>query len=153
MHQLTLSPEFLADLEGKTVIITGAARGIGAATAALFNSNGANTVIVDLLQSRQTAQDLIRSLPVPENAIFIPANVAEWNDLVQVFKLALAKFGRVDVVVANAAIMESSPVLDVELDTNGDPIESGDANRVLDVNLKGTFNRKSSSCNVCGSTL
>jgi NAD(P)-dependent dehydrogenase (short-subunit alcohol dehydrogenase family) len=63
--------------------------------------------------------------------------------MVQVFKTAVKAFGRVDIVVANAALMESRPVLETEVDENGDPVESVEANRVMDVNLKGVFNSES----------
>ncbi|RSM16691.1 hypothetical protein CDV31_004463 [Fusarium ambrosium] len=140
MHQLDFSFNNLADLAGKTVIVTGAARGIGVSTAALFNSHGANVVLVDLPQAKDAATSLIKSFQYPGNGLFVPSNILVWKDLVSVFKTAVQKFARVDVVVANAAIMESKPVLDVEVDEAGDPVESLEANRVIDVNLKGTLN-------------
>lgn len=143
MHQLDFSSSNLADLAGKTAIITGAGRGIGASTAALFNSHGANVVLVDLPQAKDAATSLIRSFQHPEKSLFVPANILVWKDLVSVFKIAVQRFSKVDVVLANAAIMESKPVLDVEVDEAGDPVESLEANRVIDVNLKGTFNSKS----------
>lgn len=139
-HQIKHSPELLANLPGKTALITGSARGIGAATAALFNKHGANVVITDLPFLRESAEQLMPSLTHPEKAIFVPASITEWKQLTAVFKQGIAKFGRIDIVVANAGIMESNTVLDVELDDNGDPIESTEANKVLDVNLKGSFN-------------
>ncbi|KAJ3455253.1 hypothetical protein MRS44_013853 [Fusarium solani] len=143
MHQLDFSSSNLADLAGRTVIVTGAGRGIGASTAALFNSHGANVVLVDLDPAKDAATSLIRSFQYPEKSIFVPANILVWKDLVSVFKTAVQRFSKVDVVVANAAIMESKPVLDVEVDEAGDPVESLEANRVIDVNLKGTLNSKS----------
>ncbi|RSM06179.1 hypothetical protein CEP52_005847 [Fusarium oligoseptatum] len=107
MHQLDFSSSNLADLAGKTVIVTGAARGIGASTAALFNSHGANVVLVDLPQAKDAATSLIESFQYPEKSLFAPANILFWKDLV---------------------------------DEAGDPVESLEANRVIDVNLKGTLN-------------
>lgn len=143
MHQLDFSSSTLANLAGRTVIVTGAGRGIGASTAALFNSHGANVVLVDLAPAKDAATLLIKSFRYPERSLFVPANILAWKDLVGVFKTAVQRFSKVDVVVANAAIMESKPVLDVEIDEAGDPIESLEANKVIDVNIKGTLNSRS----------
>ena len=140
MHQLRQSPELLLRLKGKTAVITGSARGIGAATAALFNEHGSKVVITDLPSLGPQAMSLINSLRYPENAIFIPASVTEWKQMVEVFKAGKRTFGEVTIVVANAGIMESRPVLDVDLDELGDPVESTEASKVIDVNLKGALN-------------
>ncbi|KAJ4132401.1 hypothetical protein NW754_015217 [Fusarium falciforme] len=140
MHQISFSPCLLEGLAGQTAVITGSARGIGASTAALFNSHGANTVVVDLPSSRAAVEALVSSFPHPGKALFVPADVTVWQDLVSVFKTASQRFGRVDVLIANAGVMESAPVMDIEVDVNGDPIESAEALKVLDVNLKGTLN-------------
>ncbi|EXA30281.1 DNA polymerase alpha subunit B [Fusarium oxysporum f. sp. pisi HDV247] len=58
MHQLEFSPSTLANLAGRKVIIPGADRGIGASTTALFNSKGANVVLVNLLSARDRGQTL-----------------------------------------------------------------------------------------------
>lgn len=140
MSELSFHPDLLQSASNKTVVITGAARGIGAATASLFNQHGANVVITDLPPLRDDADTLIESLHYPDKALFVPASVTDWKALTNVFKEAIRKFGRVDVVVANAGIMETSAVLDVAVDEAGEPVESKEANRVLDVNLKGTLN-------------
>ncbi|KAI8719987.1 hypothetical protein NCS52_00442700 [Fusarium sp. LHS14.1] len=140
MRQLDFSSSALTNLAGQTVIITGAGRGIGASTAALFNSHGANVVLVDLAPAGDVATSLIKTFQYPEKNIFVPANILVWKDLVSVFKTAIERFDKVDAVVANAAIMESTPVLEVKIDEAGDPTESLEANRVIDVNLKGTLN-------------
>ncbi|KXJ90095.1 3-hydroxyacyl-CoA dehydrogenase type-2 [Microdochium bolleyi] len=139
-HQIQHSPELLASVQGKTALITGAARGIGAATACLFNKHGANVVITDLSFLRESAEQLIDTLEHPGKAIFVPGSITDWAQLRDVFKQGIAKFGRIDIVVANAGIMESNTVLDVDVDDYGDPIESAEAVKVLDVNLKGTLN-------------
>ncbi|KAH7129194.1 3-hydroxyacyl-CoA dehydrogenase type-2 [Dactylonectria macrodidyma] len=140
MHQLDPSPSLLENIQGQTVIITGSARGIGAATAAVFNQHGANVVIADLPHLGDSAEALIKSLEHPEKAIFISTNIIEWKQMVHLFEETITKFGKVDIVVANAGIMESNMVLDVQLDQEGKPMESTEAIKVLDVNLKGTFN-------------
>lgn len=139
-HQIQQSPDLLAHVQGKMVLVTGSARGIGAATAALFNQHGANVVITDLPFLAEAAEQLITTLAHPDKAIFAPGSITDWAQLRDVFKRGVAAFGRIDIVVANAGIMESNTVLDVETDDNGDPLESTEAVKVLDVNLKGTLN-------------
>lgn len=121
-------------------MITGSTRGIGGATATLFNQQGCNVIIVDLPSLQQQAERLIQSLKYPDNAIFVAASVTEWKQMVHVFKQGLRRFSRIDIVVANAGLMESQPVLDVVVDDDGDPVESKEASTVIDVNLKGTLN-------------
>ena len=140
MHQLDPPAHLLKHAQGQTVIITGSARGIGAATAAVFNKYGANVVIADLPHLGDEAKALIKSLEHPESSTFIPTSVTEWRQMVHLFEETINKFGRVDIVVANAGIMESKPVLDMEFDQDGKPLESTESLKVLDVNLKGTFN-------------
>jgi NAD(P)-dependent dehydrogenase (short-subunit alcohol dehydrogenase family) len=141
MSQIEVNPDILSQSANKTVLITGAARGIGAAAAALFNHHGANVVIADLAQFQQTAEHLIVStFTNPQRAIFVPGNIVDWTQLTSCFKAAVERFGGLDVVVANAGIMESSPVLVMDVDENGDLKEHTDAERVIDVNLKGTLN-------------
>ncbi|EPE09365.1 short chain dehydrogenase [Ophiostoma piceae UAMH 11346] len=138
---VTIDPDVLAQAAGKTAVITGAAGGIGAATAALFSENGANVVIADLEFSRKAAEALITSLAYPDRAIFVPVDILNWADMQNLFKTARSKFGRVDIVVANAGIMETSQVLDMDaVDKNGDLLESHEAFKVIDVNIKGTLN-------------
>jgi NAD(P)-dependent dehydrogenase (short-subunit alcohol dehydrogenase family) len=142
MSQIEINPSILSQSANKTVLITGAARGIGAATAALFNHHGANVAIADLAQFQEAAEHLISStFTNPRRAIFVPGNIVDWVQLTSCFKAVIERFGGIDIVVANAGIMESSPVLDVELvDENGDLRENTEASRVIDVNLKGTLN-------------
>ncbi|KAK7943101.1 uncharacterized protein PG986_012214 [Apiospora aurea] len=142
MHQLEHSPNILAGLSGQTVIITGAARGIGAAAATIFNKHGANVAIADLPQLQNTAEALIRSLDHPEKANFVATNVTKWREMVELFDGTSSRFGRVDMVVANAGIMETAPIFDMQVDGNGAPLESKEASDVLDVNLKGALNSK-----------
>lgn len=141
MSQIPFEPSILSQSANKTVLITGAARGIGAATATIFNHHGANVVVVDLVQFQETAEHLISSFTHPQRAMFVPGSIVDWAQLTSCFKAAIERFGGIDIVVANAGIMESSPVLDMNfVDENGDLKESAEAGRVIDVNLKGTLN-------------
>ncbi|GES64699.1 MFS multidrug transporter [Aspergillus terreus] len=131
----------LANAAGRTVLITGGANGIGAATASLFNAHGSKVVISDLGSTKPTAETLIQTFSHPENAVFIPANILDWVQMTALFKEATRHFGAVDIVIANAGVMESHAVLDLDdIDEAGDLRESAEGFKVIDINLKGTLN-------------
>lgn len=109
MAQVQLDTQLLTEAANKTVLITGAAHGIGAATARLFNHHGANVVIADLAQSRDVAEHSIEQFEYPERAIFVPGNIIDWAQLTTCFKTAMNRFGGIDIVIANAGIMEQNP--------------------------------------------
>lgn len=141
MQPITIDTSILRQLNNKTAIITGAANGIGAKTAALLNSHGANVVLADLEFTRLDAEALIATFPSPVNAVFISANILRWSEMKELFKKAVARFGSVEIVIANAGVMESNPALDLDtLDENGELAESIEAFKVMDINLKGTLN-------------
>lgn len=134
-----LDPSLLQSLPAKTVIVTGGANGIGLEAIKQYHHSGANVVIADLANSRQQAEDAIAALDDPSRALFVPVNITIWEEVQQLFKAAIEKFGRVDVVIANAGIMESRKFFDFEVDENGD-LRDDASGRVIDVNLKGTMN-------------
>ncbi|KAL4745748.1 hypothetical protein BDW72DRAFT_207932 [Aspergillus terricola var. indicus] len=142
MTSFNLQPiKHLTQLDGKTVIITGGAGGIGAATAKVFNRHGANVVIADVPSSNEAAQKLIASLPYPEKALFCPLDILNWEQMLDLFRETIRRFGSIDTVVANAGIMEKTDTLDTEsTDINGNLLESTGAFNVIDVNVKGTLN-------------
>ncbi|KAJ5177618.1 uncharacterized protein N7500_000317 [Penicillium coprophilum] len=142
MADVELDRALFSQSAGKTVLVTGAARGIGAATAILFNSHGAYVVLADLPQLRDSSEEVIqKQMKYPNRAIFVSTNIINWAELTACFEEAITIFGKVDIVIANAGIMESESVLDMEkVDENGRLLESLEAGRVIDVNLKGTLN-------------
>ncbi|MFJ7967369.1 SDR family NAD(P)-dependent oxidoreductase [Streptomyces sp. NPDC096324] len=113
------------DLTGRTAFVTGAAGGIGRATAVLLAEAGATVHCADLDEPglRETAK-LIEGQG--GTALGHPLDVTDWAGLRQ----AVASCGRVDVMAAIAGIMHSSPVLET-LDE--------DLDRVLNVNFKGVL--------------
>lgn len=130
-----------SDLTSKTVLITGGANGIGAAIVQAYAGLNANIVIADLPSTSSSASTLIDSLSHPDRAIFVPADITDWTSMVGLFKTAISNFGRVDIVVANAGIMETKPFFDFDVDTStGDLKEELGTARVVDINLKGTMN-------------
>lgn len=143
MRSIECSDAYWSELKGKTVIVTGAAGGIGAEAVRLYHRYGAKVVIADLEGMRSSAEALLSSLAEPQRSAFIPSNIVNWADMKHLFRSTKQKFGSVDVVVANAAIMESSPTLaSTVLDTDGEPEKPMEAYRVIDTNLKGTLNSK-----------
>ncbi|KAJ5607094.1 Short-chain dehydrogenase/reductase SDR [Penicillium hordei] len=147
MTEVKVGQALFSQSAGKTVLITGAARGIGAATAVLFNSHGANVVLADLPQLRNSAEEVIqKQMKFPNSSIFVSTNIVNWAELTACFEEAITAFGKVDIVIANAGIMESESALDMNnVDANGRLLESQEAGRVIDVNLKGTLNIASTS--------
>ncbi|KAF2461846.1 hypothetical protein BDY21DRAFT_277648 [Lineolata rhizophorae] len=124
----------------RTVIVTGSANGIGAQTVRYFHGEGSNVVVADLQSARAEADKLIESLGCSGRAMFVPVDVAKWESVKHLFKAAVAEFGRVDAVIANAGVMETQEYFDLETDDTGDLKEPSESYRVIDVNLKGTMN-------------
>jgi len=115
------------DLAGRVVVITGAARGIGAATARAFAGEGAR-VVVNYLTSRDEADALVASLP---GAIAVQADCSREDEIDRLFATVMDRYGRVDVCVCNAAVY-SPPAPAVDIDAER-------FRRIVDTNLVGTF--------------
>ncbi|KEF55931.1 uncharacterized protein A1O9_07511 [Exophiala aquamarina CBS 119918] len=134
------------DLTGKTALITGGSNGIGAAMVQAYARLNASIVIADLPSTSSSAKKVIDSLKHPARAIFVPVDITDWSSMVGLFKTAISRFGTVDIVVANAGVMETKPFFDFEVDeATGDLREDAGVTRVLDINLKGTMNTPSTA--------
>ncbi len=116
----------MSRLAGKTAIITGAARGMGAATARLFCAEGAQVVLTDVLDAEGAA--LARELG--DQALFHHHDVADENAWQQVLATTLARFGGIDILVNNAGVLLMRGLLD---------ISKAEFERVLGINLVGSF--------------
>ncbi|MBV2153793.1 glucose 1-dehydrogenase [Kitasatospora sp. SUK 42] len=114
------------DLTGKTVIITGGARGLGAEAARLAVAAGANVVITDVLEDdgRATAAEL------GERARFVRHDVTSEEDWQRVADFAVTEFGGVHGLVNNAGISTGTLLADESVEH---------FRRVLDINLTGVF--------------
>jgi 3alpha(or 20beta)-hydroxysteroid dehydrogenase len=102
-----------SELDGAVAVITGAARGQGAAEARLLASNGAKVVLTDVLaeQGRQTAEE------IGPAALFVEQDVSSVEGWQEVVDAALAAFGRIDILVNNAAISRPLKLEDTDADT------------------------------------
>ena len=115
------------DLTGKTVMITGASRGIGAEAAREFARQGAR---VALLARSQEAIAEVQG-EIGDAAIAIPCNVARFTEMAAAVDTVVGAFGSLDVLVNNAGAIE--PIAHL---AEADPDAWG---QVIDVNLKGVF--------------
>ena len=111
--------------EGKTVVVTGAGRGIGRAIALRFASEGADVLCVG-----RTRESLEETAGLCESAWVATGDVSRAEDVDRVVAEALARWERIDVLVNNAGIDDETPFLDMQE-------ESWDA--VIATNLKGVF--------------
>ncbi len=115
------------DMTGKTVMITGASRGIGADTARIFAKAGANVAL--LARSQDDIAELAGE--IGNSAVAIPCNVARYHEVQTAVDMTLQAFGRLDVLINNAGVIE--PIAHL---TEADP---GDWGQLIDINLKGVF--------------
>lgn len=90
---------------GKRVIVTGAASGMGRATAHLFADEGARVAVVDLRAEQVLAvTDEIRAVHGPDAAIDVTCDVAEHDQLKALVATVVERFGGIDVVINNAGV-------------------------------------------------
>jgi NAD(P)-dependent dehydrogenase (short-subunit alcohol dehydrogenase family) len=116
------------ELDGKVAIITGAARGLGAAAAELFVEEGARVVIADLRDEEGAA--LAEKLG--SAARYLRTDVADRDAVQALVDYAVSEFGRLDVMVNNAGITDAGP--DRLLDASFDRFDA-----IMAVNIHGTM--------------
>ena len=116
--------------EGKSAIVTGAASGIGLATAMRLGSEGARVLIADLdLDKGNAAADEVRRAGAPD-AMAAVCNVAEEAAVERAVDAAIDRFGKIDIVVNNAGLMVFKRIAE----QTGD-----DWLKILNVDLLGAF--------------
>jgi NAD(P)-dependent dehydrogenase (short-subunit alcohol dehydrogenase family) len=117
-------------LAGRAVIVTGAAGGIGAATARALAAKGAHLVLVD-----RAAEPLAAlAAELGGEALALPSDVTSESDMARMAQVTLDRWGRIDALVAAAGILR----------TGGQPRPVADTSfaewrQIIDVNLTGTF--------------
>ena len=115
-------------LEGKTALITGAARGIGKAIALKFAAEGANIAFTDLEVNLETEKE-IAALGVKAKSY--ASNAADFAQTEEVVKAVKDEFGAIDILVNNAGITKDGYMMLMSGDNWG---------KVIEVNLTGAFN-------------
>lgn len=111
-------------LEGRTALVTGGGRGIGRAVVERFTQAGAQTAVADIdLEAANT-------VAAAADGYAVRVDVADEASVRAAFDACLKRYGRLDIVVANAGILHLSPVAETSL---------ADWERVLRINLTGAF--------------
>lgn len=114
-------------MQGKTVLITGASRGIGAEAGRVFAAAGANVALV----ARSGDQIGTLADELGDTAIALPCDVRDFAQVEQAVAACVDRFGGLDVLIGNAGVID--PIFHL---SNADPAEWG---RAIDINLKGVF--------------
>ncbi|MBB4824591.1 3-oxoacyl-[acyl-carrier protein] reductase [Sporosarcina luteola] len=116
-------------LKGKTAVLTGGAKGIGAVAARLFGKEGAQVAILDF--DGTTGEETARQLHGEGIEVaFFHVDVADRESVHTVASQVLTHFGKVDILVNNAGITKDAMLLNMD---------AADFQRVLDVNMIGVF--------------
>ena len=120
-----------APLDGKTAIVTGAARGIGYGIARRYAEEGASVVVADIkVELAQEAATQIER-ETGRRALAIYCDVTDYGSVDQLVKQTVTEFGRLDIMVANAGICPFVEFLDMSPET---------WRKTIDVILTGSFN-------------
>ena len=116
-------------LAGKSAIITGAARGIGQATALMFAREGADVLVpdLDLTGSEATAKEI---LALGRKGVAMQMDVTRIADIQRMVETAVREFGKIDILVNNAGITQVREPLQ---------LTEADWDRTLNLNLKAVF--------------
>ena len=109
------------------VIITGASKGIGAAAAVYLAEQGHKVVLA--ARSAEKVGEL--ALKIGASALAVPTDVSSASDMKNLFEKTVDKFGKVDVLVSNAGVID--PIAHI---VDSDPEEWGKA---IDINVKGVY--------------
>ncbi|KKC45912.1 MULTISPECIES: SDR family NAD(P)-dependent oxidoreductase [Paenibacillus] len=108
----------------KVVVVTGGASGIGEATARRFAAEGASVVIADFSEHGQAVADSL------EAGLFVRTDVTREDQVQAMVEQTVAKFGRLDILFANAGIAHDAPA---------DKLASDAWQKTIDINLSGVF--------------
>ena len=115
-------------LEGKIVVITGAAQGIGRQIALDFAKNKARVVILDL--NEEGLKDAQAQIGAYSECTYYPVNVTDGSQIEEAINKIIDKFAKIDILVNNAGITK---------DNLGLRLSESDWDKVITVNLKGAF--------------
>jgi NAD(P)-dependent dehydrogenase (short-subunit alcohol dehydrogenase family) len=118
----------MSEMESRVALVTGAARGIGLATAKLFLDEGWRVALLDI-EAELLAQ-AVAGLAKPEATLALPCDLADPAAIERAFATLMSRFGRLDALVNNAGTAVFKPLLETTLE---------EWSKVLAVNLTGPF--------------
>ncbi len=117
-------------LKGKVAIVTGGNSGIGKAIVLELANQGAN-IVIDYISHPEATEELEQQvIALGDQAVGVQADVSQISDLQRLIETAVAKFGRLDIMVNNAGIETRTSVLDTT---------EAQYDKVLNINLKSAF--------------
>ncbi|MGF1658414.1 MAG: L-iditol 2-dehydrogenase [Rubrimonas sp.] len=113
-------------LQGKSALITGAARGIGLAFARAYVAEGARVALadIDIARARRAAQD------IGDAAIAVEMDVTRQQSIDDAVARTAAAFGRIDILINNAAVFTAAPIVEITRE---------DFARTFDINVAGAL--------------
>ena len=98
---------------GKTAIVTGASRGVGRATALRLAEAGADVVVNYLSNAAEALETVEMCKAKGVGAVAVAADVSEFAGAQEIAKVALERFGRIDLLVCNAGVWDGAPIEDM----------------------------------------
>ena len=117
-------------LQGKVALVTGSSRGIGKATAIRLAKEGAKVVVNYINDEKASAQVVNEIKKLGGEAIAVKADVSNEEQVKNMIKTAIDKFGRIDILVNNAGIVYDLPFMEKTLEQ---------VKRTFEVNFNGVF--------------
>lgn len=118
------------NLKRKTAIVTGASQGIGSNIAQQLGDLGI-AVVVNYLSNREEAEKIVRTIKANGGeAMAIKADISNVQEIEHLFKTTIEEYGTVNILINNAGIMITKPILD---------IREEDFDKQFSINVKGTF--------------
>ena len=129
----------ILSLENNIAVVTGGAQGLGLAISQRLAQEGCHVVIADMKDeaAQATAMEIVKS--TGRKALALKTDVTQEADVEKLFDRAVAEYGRVDIVVANAAILIAEPIAEANAEK---------WRAVMNVNLFGNFLTMKHACRV-----
>jgi sorbitol-6-phosphate 2-dehydrogenase len=127
----------MSDLENKVAIVTGGAQGLGRAICERLAREGCAVAVADVNEAG--AMDTARQIAATTRALGLKVDVTEEAEVEQMFARVVKEFGRVDIVVSNAAILIAEPIADAD---------AAKWRAVMNVNLFGYFLVTKHACRI-----
>jgi len=117
----------LFNLNGKTAIITGAARGLGKSMAIGLAKFGAHVVVTDIIETDETVKEIKK---YDDQAFGLHVDISKKSDVEKMIDETVKRFDSIDIFVNNAGILKTA---------NAEDFSEEDWKKVIDVNLNGVF--------------